>query len=118
MRSPDGGDPENHVPGLDQPFTTEDRALGVRFYRNKDGFFLPYHLLQGIQFTPTRITLRFQTDEVIIDGRGLHALYVGLAKQTVGRVVQQGERGRTATCCILSIERTPRAEGRNAKISD
>jgi hypothetical protein len=105
------GDPENQIPGPDQPFTTEDRAIGIRFYRLKEGFFLPYHRLQSIQFTADRITIRFQSEDVHIDGRGLHALYVGLARQSVARVVQQGERGKASTC-ITCIERVPRTDTR------
>jgi len=103
------GDPENQVPGLELPFATEDRAVGVRFYRPKDSFFLPNLLLQGIVYTANRITLQYPGEDVVIEGRGLHGLYVALARQSVVWIVQQGERGRAATC-ILAIDRQPKAE--------
>jgi hypothetical protein len=103
------GDPETRWPGVDEPFATEDHAVGIRFYRPKDAFFLPYQHLRGIEFTFESITLRFGREDVIIQGRSLHALFVAIAKQTASRVVQQGESG--AATCIVSIERVLRSEG-------
>ena len=57
------------------------------------------------------LTLVFATDEVVIAGRGLHALYLHLADQKVKRVHEQGERYRElseAPVFIEKIERRPR----------
>lgn len=105
-----GGDSEHAIPGPEEAFATVERALGIRFYRVKDGFFFPYTGLQSMTFTPKRITLRFSSDDIIVDGRGLHRLYVGLAQQTVHRIVQQTERGGTGTV-VTGIERVPRSAG-------
>ena len=107
---PAGADAENALPGTEEAFATVERALGIRFYRVKDGFYFPYHGLQSMTFTPKRITLRFSSDDVIVDGRGLHRLYVGLAEQTVHRIVQQTERGGAGTV-VTGIERVPRTTG-------
>lgn len=104
-------DPELPWPGVEEAYAIEDRALGVRFYRACDGFFLPYTLLQAVQYTPTRLTLKFPGEDIVIDGRGLHGVYVALCRQAVTQVVLQGERGRAATTCILGIERIPREDG-------
>src|SRR5262249_14885554 len=70
-------------PGLDQPFAIEEHPFGIIFYRSKESFFLPYHLLQGIRFSEATITLIYATADVVLCGRGLHQLYVRLAAQQV-----------------------------------
>ena len=80
------------VPGIDQPYSTGERPPGVRFYRGRTSFWLPYFLLQGMRYEAEKVTLQFASEDVVIDGRGLHGLYVELARQAVARVVEQGER--------------------------
>jgi hypothetical protein len=88
-RSP-AGEPTD-FPGLEQPYALGERPPGVLFYRAKGSFWLPYHLLQAMEFTSDAITLKFADEDLLIEGRGLHPLYVELAWQRVARVVEQGE---------------------------
>lgn len=77
-------------PPLDSAFASEpDRPPGIRFYRAKDGFFLPYSLLKSIHWQSDKLNLRFADDEVTIEGQGLHALYVALSEFKVARVCEQ-----------------------------
>src|SRR5258708_2407046 len=79
-------------PGVEQAFETGERPPGILFYRAKESFWLPYHLLQCMEFQPDKLKLMFAGDDVVIAGRGLHRLYVELSRQTISRVVEQGER--------------------------
>lgn len=81
----------NH-PGIEQPYTTGERPLGILFYQGQSSFWQPYHLLQGMRYESEKLTLTFASAEVIVEGRGLHSLYVELAHQVVWRVVEQGTR--------------------------
>ncbi len=105
-------DPQHpaHLPPRDQPFTIEERPSGIRFYQIKGGFWLPYHTLQCIEFAADKLKLTFITDEVLIFGHGLHELYVRLARQTIGQIIEQGERYaevNEAPVFIARIERAP-----------
>ena len=98
-------------PGIEQPYTLGERPPGVLFYRAKGSYWLPYHLLQAMEFTSEAITLAFADEDIAIEGRGLHPLYVELAAHRVTRVVEQGERYATlaATSLLIGrIERRPR----------
>lgn len=53
----------------------DDPALGILFYRAKQSFYLPYHLLQAMRYEADQITLIFAAQDVVINGRGLHQLY-------------------------------------------
>ena len=97
-------------PGPDQPYGTEEQPKGVLFYHGKLSFFLPYHLLQTMRFEPDQLLLVFATDNVTLIGRGLHALYVLLAKQKVFRIVEQGERYDTIAGDGLFIARIEREQ--------
>ena len=78
------------LPPADSAFATEpERPPGIRFYRAKESFFLPYSLLQTMRWQGQRITLIFVHDDVVIEGEGLHALYVELAEFKVARIRQQ-----------------------------
>lgn len=83
---------DSGFPGTEQPYSTEEHPTGVLFYHGRLSFFLPYHLLQTMRYESDKLLLVFATDNVELTGRGLHALYVQLAKQKVFRVVEQGER--------------------------
>lgn len=96
---------ETGVPSTDVPFQTEERPVGVAFYRVKDSFFLPYHLLQVMRYRPEEIFLKFAHGDVVISGRGLHPLYVQLAAQRVCRIVEQGERYSGADNAVIFIAR-------------
>ena len=78
------------LPPADSAFVTEpERPPGIRFYRAKESFFLPYSLLQTMRWQGQRITLTFVHDDVVIEGDGLHALYVDLAEFKVARIREQ-----------------------------
>ena len=78
------------LPPADSAFVTEpERPPGIRFYRAKESFFLPYSLLQAMHWRGERITLTFVSDDVVIEGEGLHALYVELAEFKVARIREQ-----------------------------
>jgi hypothetical protein len=103
--------PAGGFPNPEQPYTTDERPVGVLFYQGKTSFFLPYHLLQTMRYEPERLILVFASDEVSVVGRGLHELYVQLAAQRVCRIMEQGERYASvseAATLIGRIERTPR----------
>ncbi|HRI12321.1 MAG TPA: hypothetical protein PLX89_04880 [Verrucomicrobiota bacterium] len=103
-------DPLNAFPGIDEACASQDRSVGILFYQAKHGFYFPYHSLHSMEFTANRITLVFASDIVVITGRGLHGLCVGIARQSVWRVVEQGERGSNAPTCIARIQRVPKEE--------
>ncbi|PWU19885.1 MAG: hypothetical protein C5B50_05495 [Verrucomicrobia bacterium] len=102
---------ELNFPGIDQAFSTDERPIGITFYRSKESFFLPYHLLQTARFKDNRITLVFAVAEVVISGRGLHLLYAQITAQLVSRVVEQGERYSAVSDLLVhirAIEEIPR----------
>jgi len=82
----------SELPGVEEPYATGERPPGILFYRGQSSFWLPYHLLQGMRCETDTLTLTFASADVVIEGRGLHALYVELAQQVVWRVVEQGAR--------------------------
>lgn len=110
----DFGDPRaeaaNAFPSVDEPFASQDRAAGVLFYQAKQGFFLPYHCLQSMDFTGSRIALEFPRETVVITGRGLHGLALGIARQSITRVVEQGDRGSAGATSIARIRRIPKGD--------
>ena len=102
--------PAAGFPPPDQAYATEERPSGILFYLAKESFWLPYHLLQTMQCQPDRLTLTFATDELVLVGRGLHELYVHLARQSVWRIVEQGERYAQvseAPVFVTRIDRNP-----------
>ncbi len=108
-RSPAGESTD--FPGIEQPYMLGERPPGVLFYRAKGSFWLPYHLLQAMDFTSEAIKLAFPDEDIVIEGRGLHPLYVELAWQRVVRIVEQGERFAAlagTSLLIIRIERRPR----------
>lgn len=101
-------------PGIEQPYATGERPPGILFYRGQSGFWLPYHLLQGMRCEPEKLTLTFASAEVVIEGRGLHSLYVELAHQVVWRVIEQGTRYAAVSegaTCISRIVEIPKGKG-------
>ena len=80
-------------PGGEESFGTAERAAGIRFYRAKESFFRPYVLLRGQALTEAQLTFTFADDEVVVQGRGLHAVYVAAAEQRLAWLCEQGERG-------------------------
>jgi hypothetical protein len=89
---PYGSKIEGGFPGIDVPFLTEDHPIGIAFYRARESFFMPYHLLQRMRCRAEQLKLTFATCDVVIIGRGLHQIYTQLAAQRVSRIVEQGER--------------------------
>jgi hypothetical protein len=77
----------------------------MRFYRDQSSFWLPYHLLQGMRCEGNTLTLTFAPADVVVEGRGLHALYVELAQQGVCRIVEQGDRYAEASDAATYIRR-------------
>ena len=103
------------LPPADSAFATEpERPPGIRFYRAKESFFLPYSLLQTMRWQGQRITLTFVSDDVVIEGEGLHALYVELAEFKVARIREQEdstetpEKNDTNTVHVTKIVLSPR----------
>ena len=94
---------EGTFPGVEQPFTTDEHPPGVLFYRGRESFFLPYHLVQTIRFREDKLILVFATADVVITGRGLHHLYTQLAAQHVVQIVEQGERYAGASNALVHI---------------
>ena len=110
----DGGGTSG-LPPADSAFATEpERPPGIRFYRAKESFFLPYSLLQTMRWQGQRITLAFVHDDVVIEGEGLHALYVDLAEFKVARIREQEdakeapEKNDANTVHVTKIVRSPR----------
>jgi hypothetical protein len=98
-------------PTPEVPYSTEERPVGILFYHGQTSFFLPYHLLQSMQYESGKLCLVFASDDVEVVGRGLHELYLQLAAQKVFRLVEQGERYACLVevgTVITRIERTPR----------
>ena len=99
------------MPPGDSAFASEpERPPGIRFYRAKESFFLPYSLLQSMHWSGERVTLTFVTDEVVIEGQGLHTLYVELSEFKVARIREQEDREEddTSAVHVTRIERSPR----------
>ena len=99
------------MPPGDSAFASEpERPPGIRFYRAKESFFLPYSLLQSMHWSGERVTLTFVTDEVVIEGQGLHVLYVELSEFKVARVREQEDREDedASAVHVTKIERLPR----------
>lgn len=63
-----------------------------------------------MDFTATRIALEFPQETVVITGRGLHGLALGIARQSIARIVEQGDRGSTAATSIVRIRRIPKGD--------
>lgn len=76
----------------DQPYALDERPYGVTFEKPEQSIFLPYLLLHRIVYQPNRLVLVFSAVEILIEGRGLRTLYVGLCNHKIARVVEQGER--------------------------
>lgn len=71
----------------DPAFTLDaDRPMGIRFYLTRGAFFLPYGLLQSIEWSQEALVLKYATDTVTLTGSGLHALFVELAEYRVSRI--------------------------------
>lgn len=99
-------------PVADQAYATDERPPGILFYRGRESFFLPYHLLQTMSFRADQIHLTFATDDLVITGRGLHELYVQLAAQRVSRIVAADDRHAAiseSVVLVTSINRTTRS---------
>ena len=101
-------DPDAGLPTQEVAYSTEEQPVGIRFYRARDSFYFPYHAVQWVSFTDSRITLRFPENDVIVEGQALHRLYVHLARQKVGWVVQQAACRGEGTF-VSRIERVPRS---------
>jgi hypothetical protein len=101
---------DNDIPSLDQPYSTGERPPGILFYQPKQSFWLPYLLLQRMEFAADELRLAFAAEDVVIRGRSLHPLYVEAARQKLFRVVEQGERYAALSpegTLITEIERQP-----------
>jgi|CZKV01.1.fsa_nt_gi hypothetical protein len=108
---------DSGFPGTDQPCAAEEHPAGILFYHGKLSFFLPYHLLQTMRYEPDKLTLVFATDNVELSGRGLHALYVQLARQKISRIVEQGERYAAIAedgLCITRLNRVQRTRDKKS----
>jgi hypothetical protein len=69
-------------------------------------------LLQSMDYRDDKVKIVFATDEVALIGRGLHELYVQIAAQRAGCIVERGERYAAVSedsMFVSRIERTPRS---------
>lgn len=98
------------LPPADSAYATEPtRPPGIRFYRAKKSFFLPYALLQAMRWEGDKLLLTFTHDEVMLSGQGLHALYLELAEFKVTRIREQDDRDAGEGAVHVSkIELVPR----------
>ena len=92
-------------PSLHDPFALGAAPAGIHFYRPKEAFYLPYASLQVMRLDDESLTILFATDEVIIEGRGLHSVYAQIANQNVSRVHEQGERFEESSEAPIFIRR-------------
>ncbi len=109
-RPPPPSGEDTGIPSVEQPYATGERPPGIVFYRAKNSFWLPYHLLQRMEFEADQLKLVFATEDIVIRGRSLHPLYIELTRQTVSRIVEQGERYAAlseAGTLVSGIERSP-----------
>jgi len=100
-------------PPADEPFILGHSPAGIHFYRPKEAFYLPYSTLHAMRLSEDMLTLIFATDDVIVEGRGLHSLYAHIADQKVKRVHEQSarfEEGSDASIFIRRIQRRARAQ--------
>ena len=102
---PYGSKIEAGFPGIDVPFLTDEHPTGIAFYRARESFFMPYHLLQRMRCRPQQLTLAFATCDVVITGRGLHQIYTQIAAQRVSRIVEQGERYAEVGNALVHVSR-------------
>lgn len=108
-------DPGAEFPSEEEPYAKEDRPVGIRFYVEKQGFFHPYYRLQSMTYAAERLAIEFPEETIVITGRGLHGLYVGVARAQVSRIVQQGDHPGTQPTHVVRIRRVPRpVRGREA----
>lgn len=101
----------NRLPAPGDPSFTVDgnRAIGIRFYPARGAFFLPYSLLQSVQWTNESLSLNYTTDTVTIVGSRLHGLFVEIAEHRVNRIHAElagPSEGNTAE--VTEIVRLPR----------
>jgi hypothetical protein len=82
-------------PTGESPFATAERPAGIRFYRAKESFFRPYLSLRAMHLQEAELTLFFGEEDVVVSGRGLHALYVAAAEHRVAWICDQGQRFAT-----------------------
>lgn len=97
------------LPPTDSAYASEpERPPGIRFYWARESFFLPYSLLQSIRWKADRLTLLFVTDQVTIEGQGLHALYVAVSEFKVARICEQEDAvADEDPVHVTKIERMP-----------
>ena len=99
------------LPPADSAFASEPtRPPGIRFYRAKESFFLPYSLLQSMQWRGDKLTLGYVHEDVTLEGQGLHALYVEMAEFRVTRIREQAEDDPSGEGAVRvsKLERLPR----------
>ena len=101
---------ETAFPPLEPAFALDDHPPGVRFYKGGKSFFHPYALLQAMHLDGERLTVTFVDVDIIITGRGLHAIYVHLASQRLARVVEQGDRYAAASDGPVHVARIEEIE--------
>lgn len=109
---PASSDPAAYPSG-EQAYGCGDRSVGVRFYLAKETFFRPYALLRQMRLCNEQLTLGFPDEDVVVEGRGLHAVYVRLADQAVVWVCEQGERFERVAQDLVwigRIQRVPRGD--------
>ena len=69
-----------------------DMPVGVHFYFLREAVFYSYGLLQSLHLKEEQLVVGFGLEQIVIEGRGLHALYLELAAHRVTSVHEQGER--------------------------
>lgn len=106
-------DPKGFVPypNCSDPFQLGYGAVGIHFYTPTEAFYLPYSGLQTMRLQAESLQLVFTTDDVLVEGRGLHSVYAQIADQKLKRLHEQGERYEAASespIFVRRISRVPR----------
>ena len=106
-------DPKGFVPypKCSEPFLQGYAPVGIHFYTPAEAFYLPYAGLQTMRLHAESLQLVFTTDDVLVEGRGLHSVYAQIADQKLRRLHEQGERYEGASespIFVRKIGRVPR----------
>lgn len=109
-------DPKGFVPypSCSEPFQLGYGPVGIHFYTPTEAFYLPYIGLQTMRLQAESLQLVFTTDDVLVEGRGLHSVYAQIADLKLKRLHEQGERYEAACESPIFIRRVSRVPRQGA----
>lgn len=95
-QSPEKPEPTAFVPwpAADEAIVLGNHPLGVHFYSIKGATFYSYASLRRMVLEEQKLILTFDSQEVTLEGEGLHSVYAQIAMQKVRRIHQQPETFR------------------------